>query len=61
LLGLCTADGVTDYAKFVDLINWRENPTPPCKSEDLAPTLPVPRDIPLTAPVLYKNIFNSIL
>jgi len=60
LLDICTSDGLTDYSKFVDLINWRENPSAPCRSEDLAPRLPIPRDIPLTATILYKQLFKNL-
>merc|ERR1711937_318647 len=50
----------TDYAKFVELINWRYHPSAPCSSNDLAPSVPVPRDLPLLGAPAYKHIFKSL-
>jgi len=60
LLDHFTMDGQTDYAQFVDSINWRENPTEPCNPEDLACNLQEAVDIPAQHPVAYNKILSIL-
>ena len=57
---MSSVKGKTDYAQFVDLINWRENPTEPCNPEDLAYNLNTAIDIPIQHPVKYDKILSII-
>ena len=60
LLDNFTTDGQTDYAQFVDSINWRENPTEPCNPDDLACNMQEAVDIPAQHPVAYNKILSIL-
>jgi len=60
LIASCTENGETEYAKFISLINFKENPCSPCTADDFAPQQNPPVDVPIIERVNFNELFAKL-